>query len=121
MVIQRGELMQALMAAEDQADPETVGVVLTLLPHFLPKVNSPFSFGFGIPRRWLVQAAPRPAEAHHPDFKKGLDRSFIDDFTEALQRPGALDLDLLARAAFVIAAGAPPRRTPAAVYIVEMV
>ncbi len=109
------------MAAEDQADAETVGVVLTLLPHFHPKVNSPFSVGFGMPRTWLEEATALLATNRDPGFRKGLVRVFVDDFTEALQKGPRFELELLARAAFAIAAGAPPRRTEAAVYIVEMV
>jgi hypothetical protein len=115
-----GKLSQVVPAAEDQADAELVGVVLTLLPRFEPKVDSPFSVGFGMPRAWLAQALPLVSQRPDLPFREALDRLFMEDYVKAITAGPPIPLDFLTRAAFVIASSG-ARRTEAAVYIVEMV
>jgi hypothetical protein len=120
MEIVCGKLSEVVPAAEDQADSELVGVVLTLLPHFEPKVDSPFSVGFGMPRAWLVKARPLADQEQDPAYRKTLHRQFMEDYVKVITAGPPIPLDFLAGAAFVIACSA-KRRTEAAVYIVEMV
>lgn len=115
-----GKLSKVVPAAEDQADAELVGVVLTLLPHFEPKVDSPYSVGFGMPRAWLAEAIPLVSQRPDLAFREALDRLFMDDYVKAITAGPPIPLEFLTRAAFVIACSA-PRRTAAAAYIVEMV
>ena len=116
-----GKLTKVVPAAEDQADAEVVGVVLTLLPHFEPKVDSPFSVGFGMPRAWLVKARPLADQEQDPVYRKALHRQFMENYVKAITAGPPIPLDFLAEAAFVIACTTKRRRTEAAVYIVEMV
>ena len=120
MEIVCGKLSEVVPAAEDQADSELVGVVLTLLPHFEPKVDSPFSVGFGMPRAWLVKARPLASQEHDLVYRRALHQQFMENYVKAITAGPPIPLDFLAEAALVIACAA-PRRTQAAVYIVEMV
>lgn len=116
-----GKLSQVVPAAEDQADLALVGVVLTLLPHFEPKVDSPFSVGFGMPRAWLVKARPLTSQEHDLVYRRALHQQFMENYVKAITAGPPIPLDFLAEAAFVIACSAPRRRAEAAVYIIEMV
>jgi hypothetical protein len=72
MEILCGAQSEVVPAAEDQADADLVGVVLTLLPHFEPRVDSPISVAFGMPRAWLLKTLPLASQKQDPAYREAL-------------------------------------------------